>query len=72
MRIDETNRKIDELRNDIMKNTERIDETNKRIDQLYLELSDIRGDLREALSREEIIDDVLIRLQRIEEKVLVA
>lgn len=79
MRIDETNRKVDELRDEIRKNTDRIDETNKRIDetnkriaQLYLELSDIRGDLREALSRKEIIDDVLIRVQRLEKKVLAA
>ncbi|MCX7965693.1 MAG: hypothetical protein N2596_03610 [Syntrophorhabdaceae bacterium] len=81
--IDETNKRIDDLRvelkAEIMLNTQRIDETNKRIDEtnkriddIYLEVSNIRGDLNKALSRKEVIDDVLIRVQRLEDKVLAA
>ncbi|MCX7966233.1 MAG: Atg14 domain-containing protein [Syntrophorhabdaceae bacterium] len=73
---DETNKRIDDLRvelkQEIMLNTQRIDETNKRIDDLYTEVSYIRGDLNRALSQKEIIDDVLIRVQRLEDKVLKA
>jgi len=55
MRIDELNKRIDEL--------------NKRVDTLYLEVAEIRGDLREALSRKEIIQDILFRIERLETKV---
>ncbi|GAB5045798.1 coiled-coil domain-containing protein [Thermodesulfovibrio sp. TK110] len=82
-RIDETNNRIDELRvelkTEIMMNTQRIDETNKRIDEtnkrideLFLEVSKIRGDLNKALSQKEAIDDMRLRIQRLEDKVLVA
>ncbi len=65
--IDETNKRIDDI-NATLSN--RIDETNKRIDDLFLEVSTIRGDLKKALSEKESIDDVLIRIQRLEGKVL--
>lgn len=52
-----------------MQNTLRIDETNKRIDNLYLEVSEIKGQLNKALSQKEIINDVLTRVQKLEEKV---
>lgn len=81
--IEYTNKRIDELRvelkAEIMQNTQRIDETNKRMDEinkridgLYFKYSEMNSELKKALSTKEIIDDVLIRLQRIEEKVLVA
>ncbi|MEM3018584.1 MAG: hypothetical protein QXO25_06880 [Candidatus Bathyarchaeia archaeon] len=74
--LDETNKRIDDLRmelkTEIMLNTQRIDETNKRIDDLYTKFSEIRGDLNKALSTKEVIDDVLIRVQRLENKVLAA
>lgn len=71
--IDETNKRIDELRvelkTEIMANTARIDETNKRIDALYLEVSDIRGDLKKAISDKEILHDIIFRVERLETKV---
>ncbi|MCX7793158.1 MAG: hypothetical protein N2257_01945 [Thermodesulfovibrionales bacterium] len=81
--LDDTNKRIDELRaelkSEIMLNTQRIDDTNKRIDEmnkrideLYIEVSHIRGDLNRALSQKELIDDVLIRIQRLEGKVWAA
>ncbi|MFN3395812.1 MAG: hypothetical protein ACK4Z9_03335, partial [Thermodesulfovibrionales bacterium] len=72
-RIDETNKRIDELRvelkAEINANTARIDETNKRIDSLYLEISEVRGDLKKALSYKEIMHDFILRLERLETKV---
>lgn len=68
-RIDETNKRIDETNKRIDETNKRIDETNKRIDELYLEISDIKAQLQKALSEKEVINDVLIRVQRLEEKV---
>jgi tetrahydromethanopterin S-methyltransferase subunit G len=72
--IDDTNKRIDEtraeLKQEIMQNTLRIDETNKRIDALYLETSEIRGDLKKALSDKEILHDVIFRIERLETKVV--
>ncbi len=82
-RIDETHKKIDELRvelkGEIMQNTHRIDETNKRIDEishridsrldaLFMEVSNIKGELKRALSNKEYIDDILRRVQRLERR----
>ncbi len=61
-RIDEINKRIDET-------NKRIDDTNKRIDALYIETSKIREDLNKALSERRVIDDILTRIQRMEEKV---
>lgn len=46
-----------------------LDDTNKRIDTLYLEISEIKGDLNKALSDKEIINDLIFRVQRLETKV---
>ncbi|MDI1471162.1 paREP15, putative coiled-coil protein [Thermodesulfovibrio sp. N1] len=77
-RIDDTNKRIDDLdwklstRIDNLNSqlSARIDETNQRIDQLYIEISSIKTELKKALSQKEVIDDVLIRIQRLEDKVL--
>ncbi len=72
-RIDETNKRIDglrvELKTEIMANTARIDETNKRIDVLFLEVAEIRGDLKKAISNKEILHDLIFRVERLETKV---
>jgi len=66
-----------------MKNTERIDNLNSRVDDvnkrlddlnssvsvLSLEMGTIKGDLRAALSTKEIIEDVIIRIERLESKI---
>ncbi|GAQ94549.1 MULTISPECIES: hypothetical protein [Thermodesulfovibrio] len=74
--IYETNKRIDELRvelkTEIMQNTQRIDDTNKRIDDLFIEVANIRGDLNKALSQKEVIDDLITRVQRLEDRVLTA
>jgi chromosome segregation ATPase len=62
MRIDETNKRIDET-------NKRIDETNKRIDALYIEMSEMRGELKQAISNKEIIQDIIFRIERLETKV---
>jgi peptidoglycan hydrolase CwlO-like protein len=77
-RIDETNKRIDNLDWKLSTRIDnlnaqlsaRIDETNQRIDQLYIEISSIKAELKKALSQKEVIDDVLIRIQRLEDKVL--
>jgi chromosome segregation ATPase len=63
-RIDETNKRIDET-------NKRIDETNKRIDALYLEVAEIRGDLKKAISDKEILHDMIFRIERLETKVAI-
>jgi peptidoglycan hydrolase CwlO-like protein len=60
--IDDTNKRIDDT-------NKRIDETNKRIDALYIEVSEIKGEVKEALSRKEVIEDILVRIERLEAKV---
>jgi uncharacterized coiled-coil DUF342 family protein len=74
--LDETNKRIDdlgvELKGEIMANTQRIDETNKRIDYLSNEVSKMRGDLNKALSQKVVFDDVLLRVQRLEGRILKA
>ncbi|WP_448588434.1 hypothetical protein [Thermocrinis sp.] len=73
-RIDETNRRIDEtraeLKAEIMQNTQRIDALNKRVDDVQYILIEINGELKEALSKKEIIKDMLIRIERLEAKVV--
>jgi chromosome segregation ATPase len=77
-RIDDTNKRIDDLDWKLSTRIDnlnaqlsaRIDETNQRIDQLYIEISSIKAELKKALSQKEVIDDVLIRIQRLEDKVL--
>ncbi|MFN3921970.1 MAG: hypothetical protein ACK4K4_06190 [Caldimicrobium sp.] len=63
---------IRDIRRALEETNKRIDETNKRIDDLLIEVSHIRGDLNRALSEKEVIDDILIRVQRLEVKVLEA
>jgi len=65
-----------ELKGEIMQNTARIDETNKRIDEtnkridgLYMDAAEIKAELKDALSRREIIQDILLRIERLETKV---
>ena len=80
-RIDETNKRIDETRTElgaridevrselkveIMKNTERIDKVNARMDATFFEVSKLRGDLEKALSQKVIIDDLVVRVKRLE------
>ncbi len=64
--IDETNKKIDNVRDYLLS---RLDETNKRIDTLYLEVSEMRGDLKKAISDKEIIHDMIFRIERLESKI---
>ncbi len=83
-RIDETNKRIEavnndfskkidelrvELKQEIMLNTHRIDENNQRIDSLMLEVADIKGDLKRAFEDRIIRDDIIKRIQNLEEKV---
>ncbi|MGB9711093.1 MAG: hypothetical protein ACPLZA_06355 [Thermodesulfovibrio sp.] len=70
-RIDETNKRIDETNKRIDDTNKRIDDTNQRIDELYLISSHIRADLNKALSEKKVIDDMLTRIQRLEEKVAI-
>ncbi len=67
-RIDETNKRIDETNKRIDETNQRIDETNQRIDNLYLEMSEMRGDLNVALSQKKVMDDLIVRVQRLETK----
>lgn len=75
-RIDDTNEKIDKTRAELkaeidqtrMELKSEIAQNTQRIDYLYIEVSKIRGDLNRALSQKEIIDDMLIRIQRLEMK----
>ena len=73
LRIDETNKRIDAVREEL---TARIDETNKRIDALSArleqntrELGNLKVEIVELKTRQEIIDDVVRRLGKLEEKV---
>jgi len=71
-RIDETNNRIDNVKYYLLARIDeinkRIDEINKRIDILYLEVSEMRGDLKKAISDKEIIHDMIFRIERLESK----
>jgi chromosome segregation ATPase len=68
LRIDEVNKRIDEVNKRIDEVNKRVDETNKRIDALFLEIAEIRGDVKKAISDKEIIHDILFRIERLETK----
>jgi len=62
-RIDETNKRIDET-------NKRIDEMSKRIDLVYVELGNMKKEM-ERLKREAFVTgDILHRMERLEDKVL--
>ena len=72
-RIDETNRRIDSVREEL---TARIDETNKRIDLLSTrleentrELGELKAEIVALRSRQEIIEDLVRRVRKLEERV---
>jgi chromosome segregation ATPase len=84
VRIDETNKRIDSFREELTKRidsvreelTVRIDETNKRIDVLSArleentrELGELKAEIATLRSRQEIIEDLVRRIRRLEERV---
>jgi len=68
-RIDETNKRIDETNKRIDETNKRIDDLNSRVDTLYIELSEVKGELKKALSYKEIVQDIIFRIERLEAKV---
>jgi len=60
-RIEGTNIRIDGLR----------DSLSTRMDDVYMEVSEIKGDLKKALADKVVIDDMILRIERLEEKVVV-
>jgi len=48
----------------------RFEETNRRIDAIATSLTDLRAELKGIKERDEIIKNMLRRIQRLEEKVL--
>jgi hypothetical protein len=41
------------------------------MDALYFEASEIRGDLKKAISDKEILHDMIVRIERLETKVAI-
>ena len=79
-RIDETNRKIDTINQELNKRidetnkridalSKRLDRTNKRTDDVVSEFSEIKADLREMKTRDKIMNDLIKRIQKLEDKV---
>jgi chromosome segregation ATPase len=72
-KIDETNKRIDTATHEL---TARIDETNKRIDVLSTrleentrELGELKAEIVALRSRQEIIEDLVRRVRKLEDKV---
>ncbi len=69
-RIDETNKRIDILTIETNKKidllNQRIDDTNKRIDELTKEVYGIKNQLTESISYKRIIEDTILRIQKLE------
>ncbi|MBO8180827.1 MAG: hypothetical protein H0Z19_10205 [Archaeoglobus sp.] len=79
-RIDETNKKIDYVRDELTaridETNKRIDETNKRIDILSTRLEEntrglgeLKAEIAALRSRQEIIEDLVRRVRKLEDKV---
>ncbi len=67
--IREINRRIDDLNRRVDDTNQRVDETNRRIDHIYMELSHIKDILNKAFHQKDIVEDIIRRLQKLEEKV---
>ncbi|MBI3600658.1 MAG: hypothetical protein HY097_08460 [Nitrospinae bacterium] len=82
-RIDETNKRIDEVKDSLSEKIDnvrdyllaridkRMDDANKRIDYIYMNVSEIKGDIKKALADKVVMDDMILRIERLEEKVVV-
>ncbi len=74
-RIDGTNIRIDGINERIEGTNIRIDglrdSLSTRMDDVYMEVSEIKGDLKKALADKVVIDDMILRIERLEEKVVV-
>lgn len=71
-RIDETNKRVEEVKDSLLARIDkRMDDANRRIDHLYMEVSGIRGDLKKALADKVVIEDMILRIERLEEKAAV-
>ena len=72
-RIDETNKRIDdvraELKKEISENTIRIDGINTRIDQLTFQVAKIAQEMERIKREEAVTADILSRLRKVEDKV---
>jgi chromosome segregation ATPase len=66
VRIDSLLVRIDEVKDSL---SVRIDSLSVRIDDLYMEVSEIKGDLKKALADKVVIEDMILRIERLEEKV---
>lgn len=77
--IGETNKRIDEVRDSLLVKIDdvrdslsaRIDGLSARIDDLYMEVSEIKGDLKKALADKVVIEDMILRIERLEERAAV-
>ena len=75
-RIDETNKRIDEVRTELSERidevrtelTARIDATNNRIDQLTFQVGKIAQEMERIKREESVTSDILTRLRALEQK----
>ncbi|HDD44104.1 MAG TPA: hypothetical protein ENG63_04500 [Candidatus Desulfofervidus auxilii] len=75
-RIDETNKRIDEVRTELSERidevrtelTGRIDVTNNRIDQLTFQVGKIAQEMERIKREESVTSDILTRLRALEQK----
>ena len=75
-RIDETNKRIDEVRTELSERidevrtelTGRIDATNNRIDQLTFQVGKIAQEMERIKREESVTSDILTRLRALEQK----
>ena len=75
-RIDETNKRIDEVRIELSERidevrtelTARIDATNNRIDQLTFQVGKIAQEMERIKREESVTSDILTRLRTLEQK----
>lgn len=65
-RIDETNNKIDAVRDELL---QKIDETNRRIDQVIFQTTRIAQEMERIKREEKVTADILDRLRALEKKV---
>ena len=65
-RIDETNKKIDAVRDELL---QKIDETNRRIDQVIFQTTRIAQEMERIKREEKVTADILDRLRALEKKV---
>ncbi len=70
-RIDSVERRLANIENEVRSLRGEMSALNRRVDDLVKELSEVKVELKELKARDEIIQDLVRRISKLEEKIMV-